>query len=142
MAALSLRGGVLAWGPHPADGRAECSMRVRGRATWGGSRAPRRRDLARARLAVRNGHRLDPPEPGRPAPEGPALPGHLDLRALGHEPSEELPQGGGAAARQASPRPPFIFDPRGGHLTDFAADLPQTVIKASERGYLPADTFV
>ena len=48
-------------------------------------------------LAVRDGHGPELPEPGRPAPEGPPLPGHLQLRALGHEPSEELPQGGGVA---------------------------------------------
>lgn len=46
-------------------------------------------------LAVRDGHRPDLPEPGRPAPEGPPPPGHLQLRALGHEPAEELAQGGG-----------------------------------------------
>lgn len=36
----------------------------------------------------------------------------------------------------------FIFAPQDGHFTDFTADLPQTVFKASEIGYLPADTSV
>ena len=36
----------------------------------------------------------------------------------------------------------FIFAPQDGHFTDFTADLPQTVFKASKRGYLPADTSV
>lgn len=36
----------------------------------------------------------------------------------------------------------FIFVPQDGHLTDFTADLPQTVFKASETGYLPAGTSV
>lgn len=48
-------------------------------------------------LAVRDGHRPHLPEPGRPAPERPSLPGHLQLGALGHEPPEELAQGGGVA---------------------------------------------
>ena len=62
-----------------------------------------------------------PKKPGRPAPERPSLPGHVALGALGHDPTEELAQGGGVAV---------------------AADLPQTVFKASKRGYLPADTSV
>ncbi len=48
-------------------------------------------------LAVRDRHRLQLPEPGRPAPEGPSLPGHFQLRALGHEPPEGLLQRGGIA---------------------------------------------
>ena len=72
-------------------------------------------------LVVRDGHGPQPPEPGRPAPERPSLPGHVALGALGHEPTEELAQGGGVAV---------------------AADLPQTVFKASKRGYIPADTSV
>ena len=36
----------------------------------------------------------------------------------------------------------FIFAPQDGHFTDFTANLPQTVFKASETGYLPADTSV
>lgn len=48
-------------------------------------------------LAVRDGHRPDLPEPGCPAPERPPLPGHVALGALGHEPAEELAQGGGVA---------------------------------------------
>lgn len=56
-------------------------------------------------LAVRDGHRPELPEPGRPAPEGPPLPGHLQLGALGHEPAEELAQGGGAIAADRRRRP-------------------------------------
>ena len=36
----------------------------------------------------------------------------------------------------------FIFAPQDGQLTDFTADLPQTVFKASETGYLPAGMSV
>ena len=48
-------------------------------------------------FAVRDGHRPHLPEPGGPAPEGPPLPGLVALRALGHEPVEELSQRGGVA---------------------------------------------
>ncbi len=89
-----------------------------------------RRGRVRARSRRRRGRgatrrprraRPQPPKPGRPAPERPSLPGHVALGALGHDPTEELAQGGGVAV---------------------AADLPQTVFKASKRGYLPADTSV
>lgn len=48
-------------------------------------------------LAVRDGYGPQLPEPGRPAPERPPLPGHVALGALGHEPAEELSQRGGVA---------------------------------------------
>lgn len=59
-------------------------------------------------LAVRYGHRPELPEPGRPAPEGPALAGHLQLRALGHEPPEELPQRGGVTVPSDRGRRPAV----------------------------------
>lgn len=110
-------------------------------------------------LAVRDGHRPDLPEPGRPAPERPPLPGHLPLRALGHEPPEELSQRGGVAvpadrgrrptAGAAPPPParrrlpaPLHLRPAGRALHGLHGGPPADGFKASKRGCLPADTFV
>ena len=97
-------------------------------------------------LAVRDGHRPDLPEPGRPAPERPPLPGHLPLRALGHEPPEELSQRGGFAvpadrgrrptAGAAPPLParrrlpaPLHLRPAGRALHGLHGGPPQTVLR-------------
>lgn len=110
-------------------------------------------------LAVRDGHRPHLPEPGRPSPEGPSPAGHLQLRLLGHEPSEELPQGGGvavsadrgrrAAGGAAPPLParrrlpvPLHLRPAGRASHGLHGGPPADGFKTLKTGYLPADTPV